>query len=111
LAQFGNILEGRCTISSPSPNFRFDFSVLSPHLLLNSRDARGCSRALICLQVFGGCQMLKRFIAAACLCAATVAEADPGPLSGQEITGLVAGATVEIDTPLGTKLPIRYTVD
>jgi Bacterial SH3 domain len=55
--------------------------------------------------------MLKRFIAAACLCAATVAEADPGRLSGQEITGLVAGATVEIDTPLGTKLPIRYTVD
>ena len=55
--------------------------------------------------------MLKRFIAAACLCAATVAEAEPGRLSGQEITGLVAGATVEIDTPLGTKLPVRYTVD
>jgi hypothetical protein len=55
--------------------------------------------------------MLTRFIAATCLCAATVAEADPGRISGQEITGLVAGATVEIDTPLGTKLPIRYTVD
>jgi hypothetical protein len=55
--------------------------------------------------------MLKPFVAAACLCAATVAEAEPGRLSGQEITGLVAGATVEIETPLGTKLPVRYTVD
>ena len=52
--------------------------------------------------------MLKRFIAATCLCAATVAEAEPGRLSGQEITGLVAGATVEIDTPLGTKLPLLH---
>ena len=55
--------------------------------------------------------MLKPFITAACLCAATVAEAEPDRLSGQDITALVAGATVEIDTPIGTKLPIRYTID
>ena len=55
--------------------------------------------------------MLKSAIAAACLCAATVAEAQPDRLSGAEISQLVAGATIEIDTPLGTKLPIRYAAD
>ena len=34
----------------------------------------------------------------------------PG-LSGQQISDLVAGATVEIDTPAGTKLPVRYARD
>ena len=55
--------------------------------------------------------MLKPVIVATCLCAATVAEAESVRLSEHEISALVAGATVEIDTPLGTKLPIRYTVD
>jgi hypothetical protein len=55
--------------------------------------------------------MLKPVITAVCLCAATVAVAEPVRLSGQEINDLVAGTTVEIDTPLGTKLPIRYTLD
>ena len=55
--------------------------------------------------------MLKFAIAAACLCAATVAEAEPDRLSGAGINQLVAGATVELDTPLGTKLPIRYGAD
>jgi Bacterial SH3 domain len=55
--------------------------------------------------------MLKLVTTAACLCAATVAEAESVRLSGQEISDLVAGTTVEIDTPLGTKLPIRYTLD
>jgi Bacterial SH3 domain/Peptidase M15 len=55
--------------------------------------------------------MLKETITAACLCAATIAKADSARLFGQEITDLIAGATVEIDTSLGTKLPIRYTVD
>ena len=55
--------------------------------------------------------MLKPAIMAACLCAAAVAEAESVRLSGREISELVAGATVEIDTPLGTKLPVRYTVD
>jgi hypothetical protein len=55
--------------------------------------------------------MLKPSVAAALICAATVARAEPPRLSGQEISDLVAGATVEIDTPLGTKLPVRYGRD
>jgi hypothetical protein len=55
--------------------------------------------------------MLKGFAAGACLCVAAVAEAEPYPLSGQELHDLVAGATVEIDTPLGFKVPLRYTRD
>jgi hypothetical protein len=52
-------------------------------------------------------RMLKGVITAAGLCAATVAGAEPVRLSGQEINQLVSDTTVEIDTPLGTKLPIR----
>ena len=54
--------------------------------------------------------MLKWITAAACLGAA-MAQAQSSALSGQQISDLVAGATVEIDTPLGTKLPVRYTRD
>ena len=55
--------------------------------------------------------MLKGFAAAAFLCVTAVAEAEPSPLSGQEISNLVAGATVEIDAPLGFKVRLRYTRD
>jgi hypothetical protein len=55
--------------------------------------------------------MLKAFAAAACLCVTAVARAEPSPLSGQEISDLVAGATVEIDAPLGFKVRLRYTRD
>jgi Bacterial SH3 domain len=55
--------------------------------------------------------MRKGFAAAACLCVTTVAEADPSPLSGKEISDLVAGATVEIDAPLGFKVLLRYSRD
>jgi hypothetical protein len=55
--------------------------------------------------------MLKRFAAAACLCVTAVAEAEPTPLSGPEIRDLVAGATVDIDAPLGFKVRLRYTRD
>jgi SH3 domain-containing protein len=51
--------------------------------------------------------MLKWITAAACL-GATMAQAQSAELSGQQISDLVAGATVEIETPLGTKLPVRY---
>ena len=51
--------------------------------------------------------MLKRMIAAACLCT-MVAQTRASDLSGSEIEDLLAGATVEIDTPVGTKLPVRY---
>jgi hypothetical protein len=55
--------------------------------------------------------MFKPVITAACLCAATSALAEPRRLAGAEITDLVAGATVELDTPIGSKLPVRYTTD
>jgi hypothetical protein len=54
--------------------------------------------------------MLKSVTAAACLCA-TMAQAQSSTLTGQQINELVAGATVEIDTPVGTKLPVRYGRD
>jgi len=55
--------------------------------------------------------MLKVFITAGCLCAANVASAQNVGLSGQEIRDLIAGAAVEIDAPLGTKLPVHYAAD
>jgi hypothetical protein len=55
--------------------------------------------------------MLKVFITAGCLCAANVAGAQTAGLSGHQIRDLIAGAAVEIDTPLGTKLPIHYAAD
>jgi SH3-like domain-containing protein len=54
--------------------------------------------------------MLKLIIAAAGLCL-IAARAQASELSGPQISDLVAGATIEIDTPLGTRLPIRYSRD
>ena len=54
--------------------------------------------------------MLRLIIAAACLCA-MIAQARSSDLSGQQINDLLAGATVEIDTPVGTRLPVRYGRD
>ena len=53
--------------------------------------------------------MLKPVTTAAFLCAATMVVAQSAGLSGQQINDLIAGATIEIDTPAGTKLPVRYT--
>jgi hypothetical protein len=55
--------------------------------------------------------MLKLFITVGCLGAAAAANAQSVGLSGPQIRDLVAGASVEIDTPLGTALPIQYTAD
>ena len=55
--------------------------------------------------------MLKPLLAAACLCAAAIAEAERPGLSGQEISELVAGATIEIDTPLGQSIPATLTIE
>jgi hypothetical protein len=41
----------------------------------------------------------------------TDTQAEQGVLSGAEITALVAGASVDIDTPVGSKLPVRYAPD
>jgi len=56
--------------------------------------------------------MLLKLITAGCLCCAvTAAHAEADLLSGQQVQDLVAGAVLEIDTPVGTKIPIRYAVD
>jgi hypothetical protein len=59
--------------------------------------------------------MLKLVISAAGVCIAVCAAAvqvQASDLSGQEISALLAeGATVELDTPIGTKLPLRYGSD
>lgn len=68
------------------------------------------NRRLIQLSIYRGIGVLKVIVWGACLCsAATMAWGQSPGLSGQQITDLVAGTTVEIDTPAGTKLPIRYT--
>jgi hypothetical protein len=54
--------------------------------------------------------MLRLITAVACLCA-MVAQARSSDLAGQQINDLLAGATIEIDTPVGTKLPVRYGRD
>ena len=54
--------------------------------------------------------MLKRIITAAFL-GATLAQAQPSALSGPQIRELVAGATLVIVTPLGTRLPVHYARD
>jgi hypothetical protein len=56
--------------------------------------------------------MLKPVIMVACLVCLTVeAQADPALLSGPEISSLVSGASIEIATPLGSKIPVRYRHD
>ena len=52
--------------------------------------------------------MLRPASTAICICIATWAAAETGNLSGQALTNLVAGAVVELDTPLGTRIPIEY---
>lgn len=54
--------------------------------------------------------MLRPFLVLGFLSAATGACADPVPLTADDLKGL-AGSLVEIDTPLGTKLPIRFGKD
>ena len=46
---------------------------------------------------------------AACLATAVVAE--PVPLSGKTLSEIVPGASVHLDTPLGTKLPVKYAAN
>lgn len=69
------------------------------------------NRHLIQLSIYRGTRVLKLILSGALMfSAATAAWAQSLPgLSGSQISELVAGATVEIDTPAGTKLPVRYT--
>ena len=55
--------------------------------------------------------MLHRVVIAAIVCAGTVAAAEPVPLDGAALNQRVKGATVHLDTPLGTSLPVRYSAE
>ncbi len=55
--------------------------------------------------------MLRSLIVIGVLSAATGALADPVPLANDELKQAVSGSTVEIDTPLGTTVPMRFGAD
>src|SRR5215510_1490548 len=55
--------------------------------------------------------MLWRTVGVFMVLLATDARAGAVVLSGDEIKQMVAGAVFEVDTPLGTKLPISYAED
>ena len=50
-------------------------------------------------------------VAVCCISFATSVAAEMSALSGDAIKAAVTGAVVEVDTPLGTKVPIRYSED
>ncbi len=55
--------------------------------------------------------MVRHLIAIGCILAGTAASAEPVRLSNQGIKDTIAGSILYIDTPLGTKLPVRYSDD
>jgi hypothetical protein len=58
--------------------------------------------------------MLKAVITVTCFvgfATAATAAADKPLLSGPEIADLVTGASIEVDTPLGSKMPVHYGQD
>ena len=56
--------------------------------------------------------MLGRTLVVSCFCASSVLAVEPVPLRGSTIKSMIgAGATIELDTPLGTKVPIRFSPD
>lgn len=55
--------------------------------------------------------MLRPLIVIGFLSGATGALADPVPLSNDDLKNTVSGSTVEIDTPLGSTVPMRFGAD
>lgn len=55
--------------------------------------------------------MLRPFIVISFMSGATAALAEPVPLTNDALKATVSGSLVEIDTPLGTKLPVRFGDD
>jgi Bacterial SH3 domain len=53
--------------------------------------------------------MLRQFIAICGLAVSTTAMAAPALLDSAELKMRVAGSIIELDTPLGTKIPIRFS--
>lgn len=52
--------------------------------------------------------MRRRVAVICCLLFATRAEAEPSVLSGDTLKAAVTGAVLEVETPLGVKVPLRY---
>jgi hypothetical protein len=55
--------------------------------------------------------MARRLITTFLCLAATEALADPTPLSTADLNQTVAGAVIELDTPIGSKIPMRFGAD
>jgi SH3 domain-containing protein len=55
--------------------------------------------------------MLRPLVVIGCFAAATVAIAEPSHLTGQSIRTTLSGATIAIDTPAGTTIPVRISRD
>src|SRR4029450_10800900 len=55
--------------------------------------------------------MLRHFVAMSWVLFAPSAAADPSALSGDSVRETFAGAIIEVDTPVGVKLPIQYFED
>jgi hypothetical protein len=58
-----------------------------------------------------GSNLLRPIIAIGVLSLATTAFADPTPVDGDSLKKSIPGSLVEIDTPLGAKMPIRFSAD
>ncbi len=55
--------------------------------------------------------MLRSVFVCVSISAVVPAAAAPGPVAGRSISELVAGAHVEIDAPLGNKIPVQFSAD
>ena len=55
--------------------------------------------------------MLRQFLGLSCVIAATAAAAEPARLSSHTLSETVAGAVIDLDTPIGTKIPMRFGKD
>lgn len=55
--------------------------------------------------------MLRPFLILSVMSGATAAFAGPVPLSGEDLKRSLDGALIEMDTPLGTKIPVRFGTD
>ena len=55
--------------------------------------------------------MVRRLIAACYCLTAAAALAEPAPLSDADLNQTVAGAVIELDTPIGTRIPMRFGRD
>jgi Bacterial SH3 domain len=55
--------------------------------------------------------LLRSLLTLACIAAATAVAAEPVPLSSDAIKKTVSGALLEFDTPVGSKIPVRFATN